>query len=65
MDIRDYRPEDGRAIDLENTVTSVCVCGSNMWWAVVSFEDGELSSYFLDIQCFECGTRAKAPTPID
>lgn len=66
MDIRDYRPDPGfMPFNFGNEVMEQCVCGSTMWWAVVTFDEGEIASYFLDIQCFECGSRAKAPTPID
>lgn len=66
MDIRDYDgawPETG--MDLSQEILHICVCGSNMWRLIVSFEDYEIASYATDMECLECGTRAKAPTPID
>jgi hypothetical protein len=55
----------GTGMDLSDQVLHVCVCGSNMWKLVVTFSDYEIASYSLDMECLECGTRAKAPTPLD
>jgi hypothetical protein len=46
-------------------VTHVCACGGNMWkiWAI--FQDYEIAAYGLDMECMDCGSRAKAPTPLD
>lgn len=66
MDIRDYRGAGfGEGFDLSDTITHVCPCGSELWRVVVTFEDYEIATYFTDMECIECGTRAKAPTPID
>ena len=64
MDIRDY-PGEPAGIDMSDTIMHTCICGSNLWRIVVSFEDYEIASYSTDSECIECGTRAKAPTPID
>ena len=64
--ILDYEgawPDTG--MDMGDTITHVCVCGSTLWHLVVSFEDYEISAYSTDMRCLECGSRAKAPTPID
>jgi hypothetical protein len=29
------------------------------------FQDYEISMYFLDMECSECGTKATAPTLVD
>jgi hypothetical protein len=42
-----------------------CICGSDLWKVIVHFEDYEIATYMLDMECVYCGTRAKAPTPID
>lgn len=66
MRITDYKgawPNTG--LDMSDTVMHTCVCGSNLWRVVVSFEDYEIATYALDMECLECGTVAKAPTPID
>lgn len=66
MSILDYTGAwPGTGMDLSDTIMHVCPCGSTLWKIVVSFEDYEISAYMLDMECLECGTRAKAPTPLD
>lgn len=66
IDIRDYKGAwPGTGMDLSDQILHVCVCGGNLWRLVVSFEDYEIATYSTDMECLECGTRAKAPTPID
>lgn len=48
-----------------NMVTHICICGSTLWNLQVTFDDYEIASYNLDMECAVCGTRAIAPTPID
>ena len=43
----------------------VCVCGSRLWNLKVMFEDYEISFYFLEMECADCGALAIAPTEID
>lgn len=43
----------------------VCSCGSQVFNAMVSFEDYELSWYFLDGSCVSCGNLVTLPTPLD
>jgi hypothetical protein len=53
-------------MEYEGQVLHECpVCDSFVWNLKASFEDYELSSYFLDMECASCGTYAKAPTPLD
>jgi len=43
-------------------ITHTCPCSSTAWkidW--VQFEDYEISSYSLNMTCFECGTKAVTP----
>jgi hypothetical protein len=54
-----------KAIDLRGTPTHKCLCGSEVWMLKVTFSDYEISNYFLDMECFNCGSLATAPTPID
>ena len=71
-DVQDAREEslaevhqyDG-AIDFRGTPSHVCVCGSDVWNLKVVFLDHEIATYFLDMQCANCGSLATAPTPID
>jgi hypothetical protein len=53
------------AMDLRGTPTHVCPCGGMVWDLKVIFQDGEIATYFLDMECFSCGSLATAPTPID
>lgn len=53
------------SMDLRGTPTHVCPCGSNIWNLKVMFEDFEISSYLLDMECVSCGSVATAPTAID
>jgi hypothetical protein len=52
-------------MDLRGTPTHVCPCGSIVWDLKAIFEDGEIATYFLDMECANCGSLATAPTPID
>lgn len=53
------------SMDLRGTPTHECICGSKVFNLPVSFEDFEISTYFLDMQCVECGSIYTAPTPLD
>lgn len=64
--IHDYQGAwAGQGMDLSDTILHVCVCGSNLFRLVVSFDDYEIATYSTDMECLECQTRCKAPTPID
>lgn len=44
----------------------VCVCGCDLWRALVSWdEECEISFWFLDVVCASCGALATAVTPLD
>lgn len=43
----------------------VCPCGSQVFSAMVSFDDYELVWYFLDGTCVNCGNLVKLPCPPD
>lgn len=53
------------AMDLRGTPTHVCPCGSQQFFIRAIFEDFEIATYFLDMQCVSCGTLLTAPTPLD
>jgi hypothetical protein len=53
------------SIDLRGTPTHLCPCGSHIWNVKVVFEDYEIATYFLDMECVSCGSVATAPTPVD
>jgi hypothetical protein len=41
--------------------TEICLCGCDLFAAVIAFEDGEVSAYFLDMKCLKCGALLIAP----
>lgn len=53
------------AMDLRGTPTHVCPCGSEQFFVRVIFENYEIATYFLDMQCVLCGSLLTAPTPLD
>lgn len=40
-------------------------CGGTQWIIVASFEDYEISTYSTAMECLNCGSNFKTPTPID
>jgi hypothetical protein len=52
-------------MDQADEVKHICQCGSFVWNLKASFDDYELASYFIDMECASCGSFAKAPTPLD
>lgn len=66
MNVLDFKSDPHLpSFDLSEIIMHECICGSDMWKIIVCFDNYEISSYMLDMECFHCGTRAKAPTPID
>lgn len=60
------RPDNyDHSIDLRGTPTHECVCGCNIWNVKVVFDNFEIGTYFLDMECANCGSIATAPTPVD
>jgi hypothetical protein len=51
--------------DMSDTITHVCICGSQFFNLQVAFEDYEISAYLLDMTCAVCGTAWTAPTECD
>jgi hypothetical protein len=65
-DVMKLRPENyDHAMDVRGTPTHVCPCGCNIWNVKVIFDDYEIATYFLDMECANCGSLATAPTPVD
>ena len=65
-DVLSLKPDSyDNSIDLRGTPTHLCPCGSNIWNLKVIFEDFEIATYFLDMECVSCGSVATAPTPVD
>ena len=65
-DINNLRPDNyDNAMDLRGTPTHVCACGCNVFNVKAIFDDYEIATYFLDMECAQCGSLATAPTPVD
>lgn len=65
-DIKNLKPENyDSAMDLRGTPTHVCACGCNIFNLKVIFNNYEIATYFLDMECAQCGSLATAPTPVD
>jgi hypothetical protein len=66
LDIKDLRPANyDSAMDLRGAPTHLCVCGCNIWNVKVIFSEYQIATYFLDMECANCGSLATAPTPVD
>ncbi len=57
--------ESSDAMDLRGTPTHACICGSAVWNVRAVFDNYEIATYFLDMECAQCGSLATAPTPLD
>jgi hypothetical protein len=65
-DINNLKPNNyDNAMDLRGTPTHVCACGCNIFNVKVIFYENEIATYFLDMECANCGSLATAPTPVD
>lgn len=65
-DIVNLKPENyNNSMDLRGTPTHVCPCGCEIFNLKVIFHQNEIATYFLDMECANCGSLATAPTPID
>ncbi len=66
QDVEEARKdEQAPGMDLRGTPTHECICGSQVFYLKAVFNDYEIATYFLDMQCVECGSLATAPTPLD
>ena len=45
------------------SIGDVCLCGSEIFIALVAFENKEISFYFLDGECASCGSMVTLPYP--
>ena len=65
-DIRDliHHGDYSSAMDLRGEpIGDICLCGSELFVALVAFDKGELSFYFLDGECASCGSMVTLPYP--
>jgi len=63
--IINLKPDYSAAMDYRGMPVEVCPCGSEVWNVKCKFKDGEITMYFLDMECAVCGSLATAPTPVD
>lgn len=61
--INELKPDYSAAMDLRGEPSEVCVCGCFIWNLKVTWDDGEMASYFTDMECAQCGSLATAPMP--
>ena len=63
-DIWQLKPDYKESMDIRGEPTKICPCGSFVWKLLVTWDDdsNEISSYFIDMECAVCGTKATAPT---
>ena len=66
-EIKDLFHKDySNAMDLRgHPIGDICMCGSQLFTAIVAFEEGDIAFYFLDGECVDCGSLVTLPTPID
>lgn len=65
-DIMSLKPQNyDHAMDVRGTPTHVCPCGCNIFNVKAIFDNFEIATYFLDMECANCGSLATAPTPVD
>jgi len=65
-DVEEARQENNwRPVDLRGTPTHACICGSTHFYVRTVFENYEIATYFLDMECANCGSMATAPTLLD
>jgi hypothetical protein len=64
-EIKEAMDMEAESMDLRGTPTHECICGSRVFNLPVSFYDFEIATYYLDMQCVECGSIYTAPTPLD
>lgn len=59
------REQEDNTLDLRGNPTHECICGSQAFYVKAVFDNYEIATYYLDMQCVECGSLATAPTPLD
>lgn len=67
-DIRDLLHGNSykRSMDLRGVpIGDICVCGSEVFIALVAFHKKEICFYFLDGECASCGSMVTLPFPND
>lgn len=65
MDIREHPMIMDGPRDLRDMVVEQCLCGSELFYAIVQFNDKEISGYYTQAVCYMCGRWVTLPTMID
>jgi hypothetical protein len=63
-EIWELKPDYKQSMDIRGEPTKVCPCGCFLWKLIVEWdeESDTISSYFTEMECAACGTRATTPT---
>lgn len=65
MDIREHEMiMDGRR-DFADIIVEQCLCGSELFYAIVQMDKKEISGYITQAVCFACGQWVTLPTLCD
>ena len=65
-DIREllHNNDYSNSMDLRGVpIGDTCVCGSDLFIALISFQNKEIGFYFLDGECANCGSMVTLPYP--
>ena len=46
-------------------IAHVCLCGSEVWEVLCTFDEYQISGYYTVMHCAACGRESLAPTEID
>ena len=61
-----YREGVVPGIDTRGIPSNECInCGSNMFKIVAGFDDYNISFWFTEAECANCGSPLTAPCPVD
>jgi hypothetical protein len=63
---RELKPDYTGTMEYAHEILHECPkCESNLWLLKVTFDDYEIASYLLEMECAICGTYGISPTPLD
>ena len=59
------KPKSSMLANYRGIPTHVCPCGSRLFRVGCMFEENEISLWFTNAECAECGALVTVPTPVD
>lgn len=59
------KPKPSMLANYRGIPTHVCPCGSRLFRVGCMFEENEISLWFTNAECAECGALVTVPTPVD